>query len=127
MSNVSRGRVFLACRIVLVCVFLAWFASFYRAGFGFTYVLQFSERGAQTRVEGMRDVPVYVQPGAGYDGQYYAQLAVDPLVRDPSIDAALDSPPFRARRILFSWTAWLMGLGRPWWIVQAYCVQNVLF
>lgn len=127
MRDVSRARLFLACRIVLVGVFLAWFASFYRAGFGFTSVLQFNQRSAATRVERMRDVPIDVQPGAGYDGQYYAQLAVDPLLKDPSIDGALDSPPFRARRILFSWTAWVMGLGRPWWVVQAYCIQNVLF
>lgn len=127
MSDIGRRRLFLACRIVFVCVFLAWFASFYREGFGFTGVLQFNSRSAATRVERMRDVPVLVQPGAGYDGQYYAQLAVDPLLSDPSIDAALDSPPFRARRILFSWTAWAMGLGRPWWVVQAYCVQNVFF
>ncbi|MEO7192376.1 MAG: glycosyltransferase family 87 protein [Vicinamibacterales bacterium] len=110
-----------------MCLFLAWFASFYRSGFGFTYVLLFTQRSADLRVHAMHDIPVYVHPGGGYDGQYYAQLAVDPLLRDPSIDTALDSPPFRARRILFSWTAWLLGLGRPFWVVQAYCVQNVLF
>lgn len=127
ITAVIQKRLFLFCRIALVGIFLAWFASFYRAGFGFTYVLQFNRRSAETMVERMRDVPVYVQPGAGYDGQYYAQLAVDPLLKDPSIDGALDSPPFRARRILFSWTAWLIGLGRPWWVVQAYCIQNALF
>jgi hypothetical protein len=116
----------LTCRIGLVTIFLAWFASFYRAGFGFTDVLYFGERGAETRVDRMRDVPVVVHPGVGYDGQFYVQLAVDPLLRDPSIDTALDSPPFRARRIFFSWTAWLLGLGHPSWIVQAYAVQNVL-
>ncbi len=127
MTGSSRARVFLVCRILLVGVFLAWFASFYRPGFGFTSVLQFNQRSADTRVDAMRDVPIAVQPGAGYDGQYYVQLAVDPLLTDPSIDRALDSPPFRARRIFFSWTAWLMGFGRPSWVVQAYCVQNVLF
>ncbi|MEO8483116.1 MAG: glycosyltransferase 87 family protein [Acidobacteriota bacterium] len=123
----SRRHVFLVCRLALVVIFLSWFASFYKPGFGFTSVLQFNRRGADTRIERLRDVPIDVQPGAGYDGQYYAQLAVDPLLRDSSIDAALDSPPFRARRILFSWTAWLMGLGRPSWVVQAYSVQNALF
>ncbi len=116
----------MACRIALVAVFLAWFASFYRSGLGFTEVLYFGERGADARVERLRDVPVYVHPGVGYDGQFYVQLAVDPLLRDPSIDRALDAPAFRARRMLFSWTAWLLGLGQPAWIVQAYAVQNVL-
>jgi hypothetical protein len=119
-------RAWMACRIALVAIFLAWFASFHRPGLGFTDVLYFGEHGAETRVERMRDVPVSVHPGVGYDGQFYVQLAVDPLLRDPSIDTALDAPAFRARRILFSWTAWLLGLGRPAWIVQAYAVQNVL-
>lgn len=123
---VLKPWIDVACRLALAAIFVAWFASFYRPGFGFTAVLLFSERGAETRVAALRDVPIVVHPGAGYDGQYYAQLAVDPLLRDPSIDTALDAPPFRARRILFAWTAWLLGLGRPAWIVQAYAVQNVL-
>ena len=57
-----------------------------------------------------------VPPGFTYDGQFYAQLALDPLLRNPAIDRALDQPPYRARRILFSWTAWLAGFGRPWWV-----------
>ena len=113
-------------RLVLILIFLAWFAQFHREGFGFSYVLMFNERRAETRVERLRDVPVFVHPGAGYDGMFYAQLAVDPLLRDPSIDTALDSAPFRARRILFSWTAWVLGLGQPAWVLQAYAVQNVL-
>jgi hypothetical protein len=127
MTGAVRARLFLGCRLALVCVFLAWFATFYREGFGFTSVLHFNQRGAETRVERMGDVPVAVDPGAGYDGQYYVQLAVDPLLTDPTIDRALDSPPFRARRILFSWTAWVLGLGRTSWVVEAYCIQNVLF
>jgi hypothetical protein len=122
-----RRWVYLCCRAGLVLLFLAWFASFHRPGFGFTYVLFFNQYGADTRIDTLRGVPIYVHPGAGYDGMAYVQLAVDPLVRDPSIDAALDLPAFRARRILFCWTAWLLGLGRPAWVVQAYCVQNALW
>jgi hypothetical protein len=115
------------CRLALVILFLSWFLQFYRSGFGFTYVLMFGERRANTRIHSMTDIPVYVHRGGGYDGQFYVQLAVDPLLRDPSIDYALDAASYRARRILFSWTAWALGLGRPGWIVQAYSVQNVLF
>lgn len=75
----------------------------------------------------MRAIPhVDYPPSASYDGQFYAQLALDPLLRDPAIDRALDQPPYRARRILFSWTAWALGLGRPAWIIEAYALQNVL-
>ena len=49
-----------------------------------------------------------------------------PLLHDPAIDRALDNPPYRARRILFSWTAYAIGLGRPAWILKAYAIQNVV-
>ena len=51
----------------------------------------------------------------------------DPLLLDPAIDRALDATPYRARRILFSWTAFLLGLGQPHLILQAYALQNVAF
>lgn len=72
-------------------------------------------------------MPRHVERGSGgYDGQFYAELAVDPLLRDPAVDRALDAAPFRARRILFSWTAYGLGLGRPSWILQAYALQNAI-
>ena len=37
-----------------------------------------------------------------------------------SIDRAMDSAPYRARRILMPWVAYLVGLGRPFWVLQAY-------
>jgi hypothetical protein len=39
---------------------------------------------------------------------------------------ALDAAPYRSRRILFSWTAYLFGLGRPAWILKAYALQNIV-
>ena len=74
----------------------------------------------------MRGVPHFdYPPWASYDGQFYAQRALDPLCRDPLTDRAMDLAPFRARRILFSWTAYVLGLGRPAWILEAYALQNV--
>jgi hypothetical protein len=63
---------------------------------------------------------------AGYDGQFYAQMALDPLLRSPLTDTALDVAPLRARRILLSWTAYVGGFGRPAWILQAFALQNIL-
>jgi hypothetical protein len=72
----------------------------------------------------MRDVPHDHTPSP-YDGQFYAQLALDPLLRDPGTDRAMDLAPYRARRILFSWTAYGLALGRAEWILDVYAVQNV--
>jgi len=38
----------------------------------------------------------------------------------------MDLAPFRAQCILFSWTAYMLGFGRPAWIIEAYAIQNVV-
>ena len=111
--------------VLLVILFLASVARFYHPGLGFTALLGLP-RGHDSETETFRSIPHYDYPRwASYDGQFYVQRALDPLVRDPGVDRAMDLAPFRARRILFSWTAWLAGFGQPWWIVQAYALQNV--
>jgi hypothetical protein len=100
-------------------------ARFYHPGTGFTALIGFPA-GHDYEAPAMRDVPHFEYPAwASYDGQFYAQRAFDPLCRDPLVDRAMDLAPFRARRILFSWTAYWIGLGRPAWILEAYALQNV--
>jgi hypothetical protein len=110
---------------VLVAVFLVAISRFYHPGTGFTALIGFPE-GHAYEAPAMRAIPHFDYPAwASYDGQFYAQRALDPLARDPAVDRAMDLAPFRARRILFSWTAYLAGLGRPAWILEAYALQNV--
>jgi hypothetical protein len=123
----ARGLPAAACRgaaALLVAVFLASVARFYHPDFGFTAFIAF---GTQHDYElpAVQAVPHPHLTSGGYDGQFYAQLAVEPLLRDPAIDRALDNAPYRARRILLSWTAYGLGLGHPRWILQAYALQNV--
>jgi hypothetical protein len=102
-------------------------AQYYHRNTGFTDLINFGDQFEATRLPAVAEVPHFVHyQSPGYDGQFYAQLAVEPLLRDRRIDAALDTPPYRARRILFAWTAYLMGLGRPAWILKAYALQNIL-
>lgn len=126
-SASSRTRAAcLAAAGVLVACFLFWIAGFYHPGFGFTALIGFP-KGHDFEAPALRAIPHYDYPAAAsYDGQFYAQRAFDPLVRDPEVDRAMDLAPFRARRILFSWTAYLAGLGRPAWILEAYALQNVV-
>jgi hypothetical protein len=111
--------------ITLVILFLVSVSRFYHPGTGFTALVGFPA-GAASEAPALREVPHFsYPPWASYDGQFYAQRALDPLCRDPLVDRAMDLPPFRARRILFSWTAYALGLGRPAWIIEAYALQNV--
>jgi hypothetical protein len=112
---------------LLACaLFLASVARFYHPGLGFSALILIPQNH-ENALPALGGAPHYEYgPNQGYDGVYYVQLAMDPLLRDPAIDRALDAPAYRARRILFSWTAWAFGLGRPAWIVQAYALQNVI-
>jgi len=110
-----------------VALFLWSIGRFYDPSTGFTALIGFGETFAARTLPAVKTIPHHiVRQSSGYDGQFYAQMATDPLLRDPAIDRAMDDAPLRARRILFSWTAYVLGMGRPRWILQAYALQNVL-
>ncbi len=107
-------------------MFLAAVARFYHRDTGFTALIGFPQAD-DWEPPALKAIPHYQYPvWASYDGQFYAQRALDPLLRDATIDRGMDLAPFRARRILFSWTAYAFGLGRPAWILEAYALQNVV-
>ena len=113
--------------VAAVAVFLVSVGRFHRPNTGFTEMIVFGDQFDASVLPAVAAAPHYIHhQSPGYDGQFYAQLAVEPLLRDRRIDAALDNPPYRARRILFAWTAYLLGLGRPAWILKAYAFQNIL-
>jgi hypothetical protein len=123
----SRRGLWIAAYALAVAVFLAGVARYYHPGLGFTALINFPAEGHSYEIPAVQNAPHFDNPASpGYDGVFYAQLAVEPLLRDAAIDRALDNPPYRGRRILFSWTAYALGLGRPGWILQIYAVQNVV-
>ena len=123
----SRPLIWTAASGLVVVAFLAAVARSYHPPYGFTSLIDFPVEGHASEIPAVRNTPHFDHPPpSGYDGQFYAQMAVEPLLRDGAIDSALDDPPYRARRILFSWTAYALGLGRPAWILQAYALQNVV-
>ena len=122
-----RAQQWTAACVLVVAGFLATVARYYHPAYGFTAFLELPAATHDSELPAVRESPHYDHPGSGgYDGQFYAQLAVEPLLRNPDIDRALDNPPYRAHRILFPWIAWTMGFGRPAWILQAAAIENVL-
>ena len=110
-----------------VAFFLWNAAQYYIPGKGFTCLIFFGGASNVRRIRELRSLDYYVDKDSnGYDGQYYAQLAVKPLLRSRDLAGAMDNLPYRARRILFSWTAYAFGLGQPAWVLQAYALQNIL-
>ena len=84
-------------------------------------------RFADKAMPQIRDTPHYIiDNSAGYDGQFYAQVAMDPLLRDQNLPHAVDNFSYRTRRILMPAVAHVAGLGRPIWILQAFSLINVV-
>lgn len=93
---------------------------------GFSHLIRFGETWKHAQLSTIRNLPLAtVMHSAGYDGQFYAQIATDPLLRNPELDHAIDAPAYRARRILLPAIAALVAAGDPWWTVQAYALLNI--
>lgn len=125
----SQGlnRVVLFAYAALIGVFFYTLAQFYLPGKGFSYLIAFGGKQEVARVGELRPLDYYVQRDSdGYDAQYYAQIAMHPSLRDPQLKSAVDSLPYRARRILICWTSYALGFGRPALILQAYALQNAI-
>ena len=94
---------------------------------GFTSLIRFGDQWQTRRLPATRPLPLDTVPhSAGYDGQFYAQLALDPLLRDTHLTDAIDAPAYRARRILTPATASILGAGNPWLTLNAYALLNVV-
>ena len=96
---------------------------------GWTKMISFGGLFAARTLPRVQHIVHHVTPpdNAGADGQFYAQLAIDPSLRDPAFDQALDNPGYRARRIGLSATAFVLGWGKPRRILEAYALSNLLF
>ena len=68
----------------------------------------------------LQDVPELSR--AGYDGQFYAVLASDPLLRRPATRRAIDNPGYRSTRILIPLLAWISVAGSSRAAPYAYVV-----
>ncbi len=121
------SRVWMAAYALVIAAFLAAVGRYYHPAYGFTALIEFPAAGHSYELPAVQNTPHYDHPGSGgYDGQFYAQMAVEPLLRPPAIDRALDDAPYRAHRILFSWIAYAAGFGRPSAILDAAALENVV-
>jgi hypothetical protein len=125
-ASVQRRRpIWNAAGLATVCVFVALIARFWHPVYGFTAFFQLDATNDDVKLEAFRELPVYVyRDTGGYDGLYYAQLALDPTLRDPGIPRAMDNASYRARRILPPAIAWLMGAGSARHVITAHSVLN---
>jgi hypothetical protein len=111
---------------VTVLGFVWAILQFYFPKLGFTCLIYFGGQSQLRRIEELKPLHYYTYRDRGYDGQYYAQIAVKPHLSDRDLLQAVDNPAYRARRILFCWTAYVLGLGKPWLVLEVYALQNAV-
>jgi hypothetical protein len=108
-------------------LFLWTLAQFYIPGKGLSYLIAFGAKQESARLSKIRKLDYYVSKSSeGYDAQYYVQIAMDPSLQNKALKRAVDSLPYRGRRVLFATTAYVFGLGQPAWILHAFALQNVV-
>lgn len=111
----------------VVVGFLLTVASYYDRTTGLTIFLGLPANSHAYELPAVQAAPHTHDPvDGGYDAQFYAQMAVDPLLRDPDIDRAMDKPAYRAHRILLSWTAWALSGREASATLRIYAFQNVV-
>ncbi len=107
-------------------VFAALVAAKFSPVTGFTSLLRFGESLAAQRHPALAALPIATVPASsGYDGEFYAQIALDPTLRDPALATALDAPAYRARRIAVPATAHVLGFGHTWLTLNVFALLNV--
>src|SRR5476651_1575943 len=120
-------RISIAYAGVVVGVIGLLFGFRYDARTGFTSLIRFGERWSIPPIPEMADVRVHIMHHhGGYDGQFYAYLALRAPWRFPESQANSDAVAYRARRILMPAAAYTFGGGKPWWVIHVYSLINPL-
>ncbi|MFI5337820.1 MAG: hypothetical protein ACHQ5A_13615, partial [Opitutales bacterium] len=110
--------------LAAVLFLLAVVAGHWNSRTGLTSLVRFGEQFAGRRIPELSSLPLRTYAGVGYDGQFYSQLAVNPDVTDARVQAALDNPRYRARRMLLPAVIHALGARHVWLTLQLYILTN---
>jgi len=95
---------------------------------GFLRLIHFGQNFKEARIQEIRKMDIPDVTPWGYDGQFYAQIAIDPSLGHEGLkNATYGELAYRARRIGLPFLAFCLGLGQPFLILQAYVLLNFLF
>jgi len=94
---------------------------------GFLGLIYFGQEFQKSVLPEVREISPVTSSQFGYDGQFYAQIALCPTLMDDALVRALDNPTYRSRRIGLPFLAFCLGLGKSAWILQIYALLNFGF
>ena len=117
----------IAIVVILLAVPVRIMSIHYAPQSGFLGLIYFGKEFKNTRLAEVNKLAPPTLSRWGYDGQFYAQLALDPLLTRHDLAQALDNPHYRARRAGLSLLAYCLGLGKSAGVLQSYAVLNFAF
>ena len=94
---------------------------------GFLDLPMFGDEFKASRLKEINDINPPTKERFGYDGQFYAQMALDPLLIHDETIRALDNMIYRTRRVGLPFMAFLLGIGKPLWVLHIYTLLNFVF
>jgi hypothetical protein len=118
----DRTRIVILGAICLIPILFV--ARQFSPGHGFTRLLEVGRVSLPRALPEFQALNPITFPGKGYDGQFYAQVAIDPLLKSPRLVTALDDAEYRSRRIAMPALSWLLGVGEPARVVTCYTLIN---
>lgn len=113
--------------IVLLCLPALILVKHHSSEHGFLGLIYFGKAFETSQLPEVGNRGFKASLPIGYDGQFYAQLALRPALADDDIIEALDNPAYRARRIGLPLLAYVLGGGQPALTLQVYALLNVVF
>ncbi len=123
---VMMRRLWVFLLLATMPLAIALGAAFHPAGA--LSLLHFGAKHADDQLPALRVLRLPTDSPYGYDGQFYAQMALDPgLHETAALAVALDNPAYRARRIGLPAIAALLGAGDTVATLTAYATLNFAF
>ncbi|OGW81861.1 MAG: hypothetical protein A3G33_00600 [Omnitrophica bacterium RIFCSPLOWO2_12_FULL_44_17] len=117
----------IAFMIILIAVPAVILVNAYSIRSGFLGLILFGQDFKSVRLQAVNMIAPPDNHISGYDGQFYAQIALDPLLMSNDTLKSVDYAPARARRIGLPFLAFILGVGKPAWILQVYALLNFVF
>lgn len=127
MKRIQSHLITIAFLVILVIPVVQILLTHYSPDDGFLGLIYFGRDFYENALPEIKEISPVTSSPSGYDGQFYAQLALHPTLTDLDIVRAMDNPSYRARRIGLPILAFCLGLGKPSWILQIYALLNVGF
>jgi hypothetical protein len=122
----TPGRWVVGALLIALIPSIFFFAQLFRPG-GLLNLLEFGTEFEATTVPSVAAVKPPRNFPHGHDGQWYAQIAMDPFLRDPRTVTAVEWIDYRARRITMPLLANVLGMGRPTLVLNILASINYVF